>query len=205
MSYNTSFSLDKLREDPDFAALFAKKAVDIKKNKADLLEAANSYQSKYKQEIEEGTKKRQLMLTEGRAKGLKDDDIFRDNQLFIPTKQTPILNYLYFLLREEEDHSAAIKILRASDDLDRELSVLKEEYERKYGAEVHKDHNTPEVVPNMVSYIYKNVGDDTMGTLKKLKTLAMSENEKEAFVAFRKGREMAQKYGLDWDKIPYNR
>jgi len=205
MSYNTSFSLEKLREDPDFAALFAKKAVDIKKNKADLLEAANSYQSKYKQEIEEGTKKRQLMLTEGRARGLKDDDIFRDNQLFIPTNQTPILNYLYFLLREEEDHSAALKILRAADDLDKELSVLKEEYERKYGAEAHKDHKTPEVVPNMLSYVYGNVKDDTMSTLKKLKTLAMGENEKEAFVAFRKGREMAQKYGLDWDKIPYNR
>jgi hypothetical protein len=53
--------------------------------------------------------------------------------------------------------------------------------------------------------IYKNVNDDTMSTLKKLKTLAMGENEKEAFVAFRKGREMAQKYGLDWDKVPYNR
>ena len=51
------------------------------------------------------------------------------------------------------------------------------------------------------------MGTNTMSysTLKKLKTMAMSENEKEAFVAFRKGREMAQKYGLDWDKIPYNR
>ena len=33
----------------------------------------------------------------------------------------------------------------------------------------------------------------------------MSDNEKEAFVAFRKGMEIAQKYNLDWDKIGYNR
>lgn len=202
---NTKFSLDKLREDPDFAALFAKKAIDIKKNKEDLVAAAKTYESKYKKQIEEGTRKRQIMLTEGRAKGLKDDEIFRDNQIFIPTAQTPILNYLYFLLCEEHDHSASIKVLRAAEDLDKELSVLKEEFERKYGKEVHKDHTTSEQVPNMVKFIYGNIGDDTMSTLKKLKTMAMSENEKEAFVAFRKGRELAQKYNLDWDKIPYNR
>lgn len=205
MNYNTSFSLEKLREDPDFAALFAKKAENIKKNKADLVEAAKTYQGKYKQEIEEGTKKRQLMLTEGKKLGLTEDEIFRDNQLFIPTAQTPILNYLYFLLREEHDHSAAIKVLRAADELDTEFTLLKEEYEKKYGAAAHDDHEAPKEVPNMITYIYGNIGDDTMATLKKLKTLAMGENEKEAFVAFRKGREMAQKYGLDWDKIPYNR
>jgi hypothetical protein len=83
--------------------------------------------------------------------------------------------------------------------------LLKEEYEKKYGMEMHAVLAVPDERPNMVSYIYKNVNDDTMSTLKKLKTLAMGENEKEAFVAFRKGREMAQKYGLDWDKIPYNR
>ncbi len=204
MSFNTSFSLDKLRDDPDFAKLFAKKAIEVKKNKADLLAEAKSYQSKYKQEIEEGTRKRQLLLEEGKSRGLKEDDIFRDNQIFIPTAQTPILNYLFFVLREEKSQEDAIKVLRAAEDLDKEFSVLKEEYDKKYGSVVDS-HETPEQVPNMVSYIYKNVNDDTMATLKKLKTLAMGENEKEAFVAFRKGRELAQKYNLDWDKIPYNR
>lgn len=203
-NYNTSFSLEKLREDPDFSKLFAKKAIEVKKNKADLVEAAQSYQSKYKKEIQEGTQKRQLMLAEGQAKGLKEDQIFQSNEIFIPTAQTPILNYLYFLLREEKDTEASIKVLRAAEDLDKELSVLKEEYEKKYGGQLH-EHKTSDSVPNMVSYLYGNIGDDTMGTLKKLKTLAMSDNEKEAFVAFRKGRELAQKFKLDWDKIPYNR
>lgn len=204
---NTSFSLDKLRDDPDFAALFAKKATDIKKNKADLLEAAKSYQTKYKSEIEEGTKKRLLMLTEGKSKGLKEEEIFQNNKLFIPTAQTPILNYLYFLLREGVGEEAAIRVLREADDLDRELSVLKEEFEKKYGGEVHKDFpdSKEDNVPGLVSFIYKNIGDDTMATLKKLKTLSMSENEKEAFVAFRKGHALCKKYNLEWDRIPINR
>ena len=145
------------------------------------------------------------MLTEGKAKGLKIDEIFQDNELFIPADDTPILNYLFFLLRETKFRDLPIPILRQYADANKDIQLLKEEYEKKYGAEVHKDHNTPEEVPNMVSFIYKNVGDDTMTTLKKLKTLSMSENEKEAFVAFRKGREMCVKYNLAWDQIPYNR
>jgi hypothetical protein len=203
----SEFSLEKLCAiDSNFAAIFAKKAVEIKKNKTDLLEAAKSYQDKYQAEIEQGTIKQQIMLTEGRAKGLKEDDIFRDNQLFIPTKQTPILNYLFFLLRETKFQDVDISVLRNHVDAHKDIQLLKEEYERKYGAEVHTDHDADkQKTPNMVKFIYGNIGDDTMSTLKKLKTMAMSENEKEAFVAFRKGREMAQKFNLDWDKIPYNR
>lgn len=204
-SYNTSFSLDKLQDDPDFAALFAKKATDIRKNKADLVDAAKAYDDKYKKEINEGTLKRKLMLEEGTAKGLKGDDIFKDNQLFIPTDDTPILNYLYFLLREEGDHCANITVLQEAKHMGREFGVLKEEFEKKYGMAEHKDHSVSAAVPNMVSYIYGNIGDDTMDTLKKLKTLSMSENEQEAFQAFRKGRSMAEKYKLDWDKIGINR
>lgn len=205
MNFNTSFSLDRLRENPDFAGLFAKKAEGIKKNKADLLVAAKSYQSKYKNEIAEGTKKRHLMLTEGKEKGMSPEEIFRDNRIFIPTADTPILNYLYFLLCEENDLGAAVKVLRAAEDLDKDLTLLKEEFEKKYGTELHKDHITSEDLPNMVSFIYGSVNDDTMSTLKKLKTLAMSENESEAFVAFRKCKEMCDKFNLDFDKIPYNR
>ena len=122
---NSNFSIDKLRDDPDFAALFAKKAVDIRKNKADLLEAAKSYQKKYKKEIDEGAIKRQLMLTEGKAKGLKEEEIFRHNQLFNTTAHTLILNYLYFMLLDIYDHFSSIKVLRSAEDLYKELVFLK--------------------------------------------------------------------------------
>lgn len=201
----SNFSLERLRDDPDFAALFRKKADDIRQNKHDLLSAATEYQNKYKDEINEGTRKRQLLLDEGRSKGLKDSEIFKDSRLFIPTVETPILNYLFFLLCEEGDLSADIKVLRAAGDTGTDFAMLKEQLEARHGLERHSDHETPEEIPNMVSYIYGNIGDDTMSTLKKLKTLAESDNEAEAFAAFRKGREMAKKYNLEWDRIPFNR
>ena len=196
----TSFSLEKLRDDPDFTKLFAKKAENIRKDKAGLLEAAQSYQKKYEKQIEEGTKKRQLMLSEGQSKGLKEEDIFKDNQLFIPTRQTPILNFLYFLLTESIRYDPTIK----------ELYLLKEEMERKYPEEEHESEvstdATKELLPEMVSYVYKGIDDeDTFATAKKLKTMAMSDNEKEAFIAFRKCKALCEKYSLDFDKIPYNR
>jgi hypothetical protein len=188
--YQSSFSLDTIRNNPDFAALFAKKAEVVKKNKASLLEAAKSYQSKYQNEIQAGTEKRKLLLAEGKSKGLSEEETFVNNKLFIPTAQTPILNYLYFLLREVEDPSEALKVLREHED-----EVHEEVKSTKYNKELE----------NMVSFIYKGIGDDTFSTIKKLKTMSMSDNDKEAFVAFRKGRELCQKYNLEWDKIPINR
>lgn len=202
---NPKFSLDTLRDNPDFAALFCKKTVEVKKNKADLLEAANQYQQKYSAEIEAGTRKRQLMLAEGERKGLKEEEIFKDNQLFIPTAQTPILNYLFFLLREHGDQLSSIKVLREIQHSDADLEVLREEFEKKYGLAMHDGVQAVETLPNVVKLAYGAVTDDTMAVLKKLKTLSMSDNEKEAFVAFRKGRELAAKCNIDWDRVPFNR
>ena len=189
-NYNNSFTLDTIRNNPDFAALFAKKAEVVRKNKANLLEAAKSYQSKYQSEILEGTEKRKLLLAEGKSKGLSEEQTFVNNKLFIPTAQTPILNYLYFLLREVEDPSEALKVLR--------------EHEEEVHEEVKSSKHNKEL-ENMVSFIYKGIGDDTFSTVKKLKTMSMSENEKEAFVAFRKCKDLCNRFHLDFDKIPYNR
>lgn len=199
----TSFSLDKLKDDPNFTQLFAKKAVDIRKNKVDLLEAAKSYQSKYEDEIARGTVKQSLMLQEGRSKGLKDDEIFKDNSIFIPTKQTPILNYLFFLLRETKFQDVDISVLRNAEDVNKDIQLLKEEYERKYGAQVHAEHKND--LPNMMGFIYKNIPDETFATIKKLKTMSQGENEQEAFLAYRKCLEYCKKYDLEFSQIPTNR
>lgn len=198
----SEFSLEKLKADPDFAELFAKKAVDIRKNKADLVQAARTYQDKYKDEIETGTINHALKLTEGRSKGLKDDEIFQDNRMFIPTRETPILNYLFFLLRETKFEDVDLKVLRNYCDADKDMQLLKEEYETKYGALSHEKHEND--IPNMVSFVYCNIGDDTFATIKKLKTLSHSENEQEAFAAYRKCQDMCKKYNLEFDKIPLN-
>jgi hypothetical protein len=202
INYTPNFSLEKLKDNPDFTQLFAQKAVEIKKTKSNLVEAAKSYQDKYADEIERGTQKRQLMLSEGQARGLNEDDIFKDNQLFIPTKQTPILNYLFFLLRETKIEDIDIRVLRNSVDNDKDFRLLKEEYEAKYGAQLHADHKND--LPSMMKFAYGTIDDQTMNTLKKLKTLSQSENEKEAFVAYRKCLEMCKKYNIEFAQIPVN-
>jgi hypothetical protein len=204
MSSNiTSFTLDRLKADPNFAQIFAKKAQDLRKDKAGLVEASRDYQKKYEREIDEGTEKRKLMLEDGQRRGLKEEQIFQDNQLFIPTKQTPILNFLYFILTESIRQDPTVK----------ELYLLKEEMEKKYpeiehgaGDAHNSTGNASKLLPEMVSYVYKGIDhEDTFATAKKLKTMAMSDNEKEAFVAFRKCKALCDKYNLDFDKIPYNR
>lgn len=184
-----SFSLEKLRDDPDFMGLFRQKANEIRETKANLLSAAQEYQVKYKEEIREGTKKRQLLLEEGAKKGLKEEEVFHNYSIFIPNDRTPILNYLFFMLREK-DYSPA------------DSKRICEEYEREHGHIVEDIGETAKTLPNMVSFVYCNIGDETFATIKKLKTLSRSPNEKEGYAAYRKCLEMCEKYNLEFDKIP---
>lgn len=205
------FSLEKLRDDPDFIKLFEKKATDIKKNKHDLVEAARTYQTKYSSEIEAGTKKRQLLLAEGRANGigeglpseLAEAKIFENNSIFIPTRNTPILNYLFFLLRETKFEDVDMKVLRNFGDTNKDIQLLREEYETKYGAQTHPEHENK--LPEVVSFIYAGIDDgDTFSMIKKLKTISESGDDQEAAAAFKKGRELCKKFKLEWAKIPVN-
>jgi hypothetical protein len=202
-NYTPGFSIEKMKEDPDFTQLFKQKATEIKATKANLVEAAKSYQDKYSDEIDRGTRKRQLMLQEGAAKGLNEEQVFQNNSLFIPTKQTPILNYLFFLLRETKVEDIDIRVLRNSVDGDKDFRLLKEEYEKKYGAELHEEHENP--LPNMMKFAYGTIDDQTMNTLKKLKTLSESENREEGFAAYRKCLDLCKKYNIEFSQIPVNR
>ena len=65
---------------------------------------------KYKQEIEEGTRKRQLLLTEGRNRGMSEDEVLSTFGQFLPSVQTPIMNFLFFLMREEDEQSKLKKM-----------------------------------------------------------------------------------------------
>jgi hypothetical protein len=184
-----SFSLEILRNNPDFAALFAEKAEVIRVDKANLLSAAKEYQSKYAAEINEGTERRKMLLEDGKRKGMKPDEVFKDYTVFIPASNTPILNYLFFMLREH-DYSPT------------DAKVICEQYNREFGHVVEEKDRTAEPLPNMVSFIYCNIGDETFATIKKLKALSKSDNEAEAFSAYRKCMEMCKKYKLEFDRIP---
>lgn len=200
----TAFSLDTLRNDPDFASLFGKRKSEIKNHQVNLRESAKEFQSRYSHEIEQGTKKRQLLLAEGKKRGLSEEDTFKDNQIFIPTKDTPILNMLYFLLCERGDLSANITVLREAKHLGKEYSELREELENLHGSELHEVVAMAEALPNAKGFIYGKVGSEGFSVLKKLKSLASSKNEAEAFVAYRKCREICERIGVDFDKVPIN-
>lgn len=199
-----------LRNDPDFAGGLAAKTEAVKKDKAGLKHAAETYTQKYEKEILEGTKKRQLLIAEGQANGLTEAEVFKGNNRFLPTVHTPILNFLYFMFRDE-----------ANDERER-IKTLTENYIKEFGYEnivkamesdvddtkdvtlediLSNDTNQPE---EMESFIYGNMTHAEFKKIKKLKALTHSPNEKEAFLAYRKCQELCKKYNLEFEKIPCN-
>ncbi len=205
MSNNNPYSgtnfLDSIFEFPVEKERIIKKIAEVKQNKANLLERANEYQQKYADEIEKGTLQRALLLEDGKRKGLKEEDIFKGNEIFIPTKETPILNFLYFMLRDNGEYGNGVTILRENKDLDKDFKELEKEYNDKYGQEVHEkvaDDN----LKDSKEFLYGNVGMEEFATLKKLKRLSKSDNENEAFLAYSKAMKLCKELGLDFDKIP---
>ena len=199
-----------LRNDPDFADALAKKTEAVKQDKKNLLSAAETYTQRYEQEIAEGTKLRQKLLTEGQAQGLSEEEVFKGNSRFIPTVYTPILNFLYFMFRDEaRDEQKRIKELTEQYikeyGYENVMKVLKEDNEDDGEKEVtledilSNDVKRPE---EMDTFIYGKMTHDTFKKIKKLKALAQSPNDKEAFLAYKKCRELCKKYGLEFDKIP---
>lgn len=91
-----------MRDDPDFGVRLKKKVQEIKQTKEDLMNTAETYFKQYENEILEGTALRAKLLTEGSSKGLNEEQIMAGYGKYVPTVYTPLLNMLYFLLREDE-------------------------------------------------------------------------------------------------------
>lgn len=225
-----------MRDDPDFNKRLGKKVQAIKEDKQHILSAAQEYEEKYKTEIIEGTRKCALLLQEGKSKGLSETQIMQEYGRFIPTVRTPILNFLYFMLRESERHDSAKyrqrdaineQLLRlkqlSHDEGEQDLNdaevaaILDEKIRQMYVVDekrkqVNEQFATEERFPEdevtlkepqeMVEYLYGNITLDQFSTLKKLKGLSQSDNIAEATAAFKKGKEMCIKLGLDWERIP---
>ena len=199
--YSGTNFLESIFESPIEKERIIKKIAEVKQNKASLLAKANEYQQKYSDEIEKGTLQRALLLEDGKRKGLKEDEIFKGNEIFIPTKETPILNFLYFMLRDSGEYGNGVTILRENKDLDRDFKELEVEYNQKYGQEVHSKVSDDNLKDSK-EFLYGNVGMEEFATLKKLKRLSKSDNENEAFLAYSKAIKLCKELGLDFDKIP---
>lgn len=180
--------------DPDFGKRLSKKVEEIKHDKKNLMALADDYGSKYQQEVMEGTQKRAKLLTEGAARGLSEEEVMSQYGKFVPTVYTPILNLLYFLLRESAyDPYYGDARYRDRDKLDEQFKGL---HEADFQSEVLKEP------PDMVEYLYGNVTLETFNKIKKLKALSKSSNKQEAFLAYTKAMELCKEHGLEFDKIP---
>jgi hypothetical protein len=180
-----------MRSDPDFGKRISKKVEEIKQDKENLSNIADQYGKKYQDEILEGTERRANLLTEGESRGLSEDETMQQFGRFIPTVYTPILNLLYFMLRETEEEDRMK--YRNRDRLNEQFGHLREE---DFKSQVLKEP-TP-----MIEYLYGHTTLEKFNIIKKLKALSTSDNESEAFQAYRKARELCKEEGLDFDKIP---
>lgn len=203
-----------IKSNPELAERLLEVAKKIKETKDILVGAAKSYNEKYKVEISEGTKKRQLLLTEGHNNGLTDDEILSKSG-FLPTVHTPILNYLHFIDREDKNLSntgskGGLEALTEAcikeygyDELVKTLQEsIDDNIEITFEDEISGDNT--EKPKEMEEFIYGNCTSSTFQTIKKLKNLSKSDNKKEAFLAYTKCIELCKKYNLEFDKIPSN-
>ena len=201
----------RTRYDGDFSERIRKTTKEIEADKKNILTRAKDYEGRYKEEIDEGTRKRQLLLTQAGdpADPKEQARILASYGKFLPTKYTPILNMLYFMLREEEgpdwmaikkEYDQTYGGIHEDDDLSRE------DLEKKYGDLMHEDEKYEDVKEpeSMDSFIYGNCTHDTFKKIKKLKALSKSRNENEAFLAYRMCIQLCERYGLEFDKIPCN-
>ena len=237
-----------MSNDPEFGRRISKKVEEIKHDKQNLSAIANTYESKYKQEILEGTELRNRLLTEGKQKGLSEEQILGSYGRFVPCLRTPILNLLYFMLRESEDderygrrhyerrdqmNETLIRSGKASIEetynnpnfsemseseaeriLDEFLDdsfakpshpqrkALNASFDEQKQYRPKEEEVTLQEPENMVEYLYGELTLEQFDVLKKLKSLTQSPNVNEATLAFKKGKELSAKYGLEWDKIP---
>lgn len=195
-----------LQSNPDLAARIERITEEVKEDKRHLVSAAQSFNKKYESEIAEGTRKKQLLLTEGKKRGLTEDEVLSTFGEFLPAVSTPIMNFLYFLMREE-DESAKLKkmteqfinefgyqelVNRLNNEFDPNKEITLEDV-------ISEDVKKPK---EMINYLYDNITHEMLVRIKKLKALSKSPNEQEAFLAYRKCLELCKKYNLEFDKIP---
>lgn len=237
-----------MQSDPEFGRRISKKVEEIKQDKKNLLEIANTYENKYKKEILEGTELRNRLLTEGTGQGLSEEQVMVNYGRFVPCLRTPILNLLYFMLRESEgDNYYGTHHYERRDRMDESLikngrASIEETYNSPNFSEMseaeaekildefiddrfappssskrksinaafeaekqtrpEEENVTLKEPENMVEYLYGDLTLEQFDVLKKLKSLTQSPNVPEATLAFRKGKELCEKFGLEWEKIP---
>ncbi len=173
---NSKFSPDRIKE----------QARKVKQDKAKITRLAEEHFNANKETILEGTRRRQLMLEDGKRRGLTEDQILANNS-FIPSVYTPVLNWLY-------------EFMGRGIDIQKEDS--RKQLNEQVGHMTHEEVRVMENTPELFEFLYGNITMNVFSTLKKLKALSRSPNEHEAFRAYSKCIKMCNEHKVDFDKIP---
>ena len=203
---NENYALSVLQKNPDLAFRIQEQSIRLKQSKINLNDAAAKYTNKYQSEVDEGTKKLQLLLENGKRHGFTEEEILAAQTTFYPTVRTPILNMLFFLVREHPDAADKIQFNRLQTDINKKHNSILNEQNTQYGSYQHDEsiEKTAEKAPTMDKFISGNLTHDMFKKIKKLKALSRSPNKQEAFAAYTKCMELCREHNLDFDKIPCN-
>ena len=167
--------------------------------------------SAYTSEIEEGTKKKQILLEQGSYERLDGDERSAEDA-FVPSEETPLLNFLYFAERDG-NYEKNITFNRRLEDVG-EVDVLRTQLDEEFGKafdsyELSKTQSEDFVksefkneVRDFESFLYAKGDHDTFKKLKKLKNLAGSSDSHEALLAEERCRQLCAKYSIDYNRIP---
>lgn len=178
-----------LKESPIFSERIKKLTGQIKNDLTKIDNLAEQYNTKYKKQIDEGTVKRQILLTEGLKKGKSTDEVLSEMS-FIPSVYTPKLNWLYFFMYEHMDESMENK--RSVQD----TLYIKEVHEQQ-------DVVNMEKIPELFACMTGKVTNDQFQKLKKLKRLAVKNNNvNESREAYKKCLELCEFFDIDFNVIP---
>jgi len=208
-----------MRDDPNMAKRLEQGRKEVEQTKDTLKENAAIFSEMYKEEIAEGTRKRQLLLSNGAREGKNESQVLQEFGKFLPSKETPIMNFLFFFMRDgaHPDWLGIQKKMFTDFGHDKETgtptakvvehvaqAVTEDELEQIFGLLVHEEEKYSNVQEpaELDKYIYGNMSHGMFVKIKKLKALSRSGNENEAFLAYRLALKLCKKYSLEFDKIP---
>jgi hypothetical protein len=207
-----SMSLMAIMRDPDMAKRLEQGRKEVVQTKAKLSENATQYAQIYKAEVAEGTRQRQLLLTAGARDGKDESAVLREYGKFIPSDKTPIMNFLYFLMRDGDhpDWMGTYKQMNvvlghSHTETAKQVAqaVTEDELDQIFGVLIHEEERYANVQEpqDMDRFIYGEMSHPMYQKIKKLKTLSQSENQNEAFIAYRLCLKLCKKYSLEFDKV----
>ena len=189
-------------------SIFSEKLEQAKKEilgfKSGILNPAKEYNEKHKKEISENTEKIKLLLQEGAKLGKNKEQVLQENVLnkrdengrpvFIPTEDTPVLNFLHYIMNEYE----------SKDDEYKERNQEKDLWDKTYAKEwLDKDEDYGvSKLEDITKSMFNGIDLETFNKLKKLKKLSTSDNENEASSSYKKCKDLCDKYNINYDQLP---